>query len=296
MADRGIWREHEGVAALGCTQVSGGELGGVRWELARRAPVPVLAPFVAELQGYFEQAALPVLRREHAGLHVVIILELEPRLRVYEPGSSAQHAVYPGGFVAGLGDHYTRTEHDGFQTGIQLNLHPLGARRLFDLPMHELRGKTVAFADLVPGQRLLCDELAELRGWDARFERVERFLLERFADTECDRAVTWAAQRIAADGGGTDLAQLARELGYSHKHMISRFHDQLGVPPKVWARLQRFDRLRRELLRAGGRRSWAELAQACGYYDQSHMSRDIKQFTGESPRAMLGPRLFQEAL
>lgn len=284
------------MSSLGRTQVSGGELGGVRWELARRAPAPVLAPFVAELQGYFEQAALPVMRREHAGLHVVIILELEPRLRVYEPGASARHAVYPGGFVAGLDDHYTRTEHDGFQAGIQLNLHPLGARRLFDRPMHELRGRTVAFADLLPGQRQLCEELAALRCWDARFERVERFMLERFADTAaCDRAVTWAAQRIAADGGRTDLAQLAQEIGFSHKHMIARFHDQLGVPPKVWARLQRFDLLRRELRRTGERRSWAELALTCGYYDQSHMSRDIKQFTGESPRAMLGPRLFQEA-
>ena len=275
--------------------MSGGELGGLRWELARRGPPPPLAQFVAELQGYREQAHVPVVRREPAGLHVVVILELEPRLRVYEPGLSARHAVYPGGFVAGLDDRYTRTEHDGFQTGIQLNLHPLGARRLFGVPMRELRGKTVAFADLLPGQRHMCEELAELRSWDERFAHIERFLCARFADASaCDRAVDWAAQRIAADGGGTDLSELARQLGYSHKHMIARFHDQLGVPPKVWARLQRFQRLRSELGRARGPRSWAELAQRCGYYDQSHMSRDIKQLTGETPRALLDLRPFQE--
>lgn len=277
------------------TRVTRGEVGGVRWELVRRAPGRALAPHVEDLQGYYEHADLPVARREHAGLHVVIILQLEPRLRVFEPGASARHEVYPGGFVAGLDDNYTLTEHDGFQAGIQLNLHPLAARRLLGMPLRELRGKTVAFADLLPGHRDLCEQLAELRSWDARFDRVERFLIERFADSSaCDPALSWAAQRIAADGGRTDLAQLARELGYSHKHMIARFHDQLGLPPKVWARLQRFDRLRRALLQPGPQRSWAELAQASGYYDQAHMSRDIKQFTGEAPRALLDPRAFQE--
>lgn len=279
------------------TQVMGGELGGVCWQLATRQPVPELAPYVEQLQGYYEKADLPVARREFAGLQVVIILEFEPRLRVYEAGANARHEVFRGGFVAGLDDNFTLTEHAGLQAGIQLNLHPLGARRLLGLPMRELRGRALGFADLLPEHRALSEELAELHSWDARFDRVEQVLRQRLAASQAsDRAVGWALERIAADGGKIDLAHLARELGYSHKHMIARFHDQIGVPPKLWARLVRFDRLRRELARTGPPRSWAEFALACGYYDQAHLSRDVKQFTGESPRALLGPKAFQDAL
>ena len=268
----------------------------MRWELASRAPIAALAPYVAQLQGYDEAAKVPVARREFAGTAVVVILEFEPHLRVYEPGQSTRHSTYPGGFVAGLEDSYSLTEHAGHQAGIQLNLHPLGARRLLGIPLRELRGRPLGFEDVLPAHRQLSAELADLRSWDARFDRVERFLQRRLNDAPAtDPAVGWALDRIAASGGKVDLAQLVSELGYSHKHVISRFHDQVGVPPKLWARLVRFDRVRRELAK-GAPRSWAELAMTCGYYDQAHLARDVRQFTGASPRALLGPRAFQDAL
>jgi AraC-like DNA-binding protein len=258
--------------------------------------VRALAPYVEQLQGYVERASSPVSRREFGGVQIVVILEFEPVLRVYESGSSTRYATYSGGFVAGLDDQYSLTEHAGRQAGIQLNLHPLGARRLFGVPLRELRGRTLAFADLMPAQKHLSEELAELPSWDARFDRLERFLCERLRDApEYDRTIRWALERITADGGKVDLDQLARELGYSHKHVIARFHDQVGVPPKLWARLVRFERVRREIAREGAPRSWAELALACGYYDQAHLARDVRQFTGETPRALLGNKAFQLA-
>jgi AraC-like DNA-binding protein len=251
---------------------------------------------VEQLQGYVEKASTPVARREFAAVKIVVILEFEPRLRVYESGSSTRHTTYAGGFVAGLDDQSSLTEHAGRQAGVQLNLHPLGARRLFGVPLRELRGKALSFCDLVPAQKRLSEELAELSHWDARFDRVERFLCERLRDAaDCDRTVSWALDRIAAEGGKLDLDALATELGYSHKHLIARFHDQVGVPPKLWARLVRFDRVRRELARKGAPRSWAELAVAHGYYDQAHLARDVRQFTGDTPRALLGLPAFENA-
>ncbi|HKU42382.1 MAG TPA: helix-turn-helix domain-containing protein [Polyangiales bacterium] len=275
-------------------QLYRGELGGVHWELATRPPARPLAAYVRDLQGYIERSAANVRRREFSGTAVVVIFEFEPRLRVYEHGESTRHARYPGGFVAGLDETYTWTEHAGYQAGIQLNLQPLAARRVFGLPLRELRGRVVCFEDLLPAQRGLSEELAELSSWDARFDRVERFLTEQLSCAKPnDRAVSWALERIAAHGGQIDLEHLARELGYSHKHVIARFHDQVGITPKLWARIVRFERLRRELTTRGTPRSWAELALACGYYDQAHLAREVKQFTGDTPRALLRPTAFQ---
>jgi AraC-like DNA-binding protein len=276
--------------AAGSTRVYRGEAGGVRWELVERAPSPDLAPYIRELQGYCERASAPVLRREFGGTRIVVILEFEPHLRVYDSRDERRCQSFPGGFAGGLDERSTLTGHAGMQSGIQLNLHPLGARRVLGLPLSELRGRCVPFVDLVPSERHLTEELAELPSWEARFERVERFVSKQLrAAPEVDRTVRWALDRLGAVSGQLSLEQLVRELGYSHKHVIARFHDQVGVPPKLWARLLRFERLRAELQR-GSPRTWAELAVTCGYYDQAHLARDVKRFTGAPPGALLQPQ------
>src|SRR5262245_28511058 len=173
------WRQHKLMDAPLRAQVVRGELEGVQWELATRPPSRVLAAHVRDLQGYVERSGAVVRRREFSGTAVVVILEFEPRLLVYEHGESTRNARYPGGFVGGLDETYTWTEHAGYQAGIQLNLHPLAARRVFGVPLRELRGRVVCFGDLLPAHRGLSEELAELPSWDARFDRIERFLCER---------------------------------------------------------------------------------------------------------------------
>ena len=56
----------------------------------------------------------------------------------------------------------------------------------------------------------------------------------------------------------------------------------MGLPPKLLARIVRFDRLLRQL-RTGAAMSWADLALECGYYDQAHLVREVRRFTGVTP-------------
>jgi AraC-like DNA-binding protein len=97
-------------------------------------------------------------------------------------------------------------------------------------------------------------------------------------------------RRIESCGGGLDLRTLARELGYSQKHVIALFHEHVGMTPKRFARILRFDRLVRHL-RSGGQGSWAELAARFGWFDQSHLANDVKRIVGVPPsqaRELLG--------
>jgi AraC-like DNA-binding protein len=71
--------------------------------------------------------------------------------------------------------------------------------------------------------------------------------------------VSWEVRRIEQSGGVLDLRMLARELGYSQKHVITMFRDQVGIPPKLLARIIRFHRLVKHL-RNGGGGPWADLA------------------------------------
>jgi AraC-like DNA-binding protein len=257
-------------------------MDGRRWEIATRALPDALRPFVLGMTGYVEKGPGPVSQRQLPGPRVVFIVELGPPIRVTDPFRRGDR--FPGGFVAGVGDFATVTEHDGFQRGIEIDLAPVAARALFGIPMSELAGRVVPLADLLPrDQRSLAERLDDLPDWDARFAAIEALLATALARTsERGEIVARACARLGASGGNLDVRALARELGYSGKQGVRLFRDQVGIAPKLYARLVRFDRLVGRL-RNDRETAWTELAGELGYYDQAHLVRDVRHFAGTTP-------------
>lgn len=182
------------------------------------------------------------------------------------------------------------TEHGGVQNGLELKLTPLGARRLFGVPMHELVNRVVALDDLL-GTGTLLEELAEARGWEARFARVDAELTQRLGAAPAPHlAVRAAYARLVATRGMIAVGVLAGELGWSRRHLAARFREDIGVSPKALARLLRFERAM-ELLGGHRPRDLADVAYECGYYDQAHFNRDFKAFAGATPVELLSRRL-----
>ena len=142
--------------------------------LAERALPAQLARLTSGCYGYEERSPAPLARNEFANANVVMILELGPPLRVSNGAVSASHR---GGFVAGIHDGPTRTEHGGQQAGVQLNLPPLAARLVLGIPLAEIAHQVVAAADALPrGERELVLRLPDLRSWEARLDAVEQLL------------------------------------------------------------------------------------------------------------------------
>jgi transcriptional regulator GlxA family with amidase domain len=80
------------------------------------------------------------------------------------------------------------------------------------------------------------------------------------------------------------IAQLAEEVGWSHKRLIARFRHQLGLRPKTAARLVRFNGVWRRL-DEDRPLDWGLVAAEVGYADQAHLAREFRQFTGTTPTA-----------
>jgi AraC-like DNA-binding protein len=267
------------------TRITRGRYDASDWEVAQRTLPTALRPYVRRMTGYVERTARPLVRREYPQSCVVTIIEFSPPVHVALAGGPGARHV--GGFVAGLGDRFARVAHEGLQHGIQLDLTLAGAAHLLGLPLGEIAGRVVALSDLLPGaERELPSRLHELRTWDERFALLERLLAQRVAETEgVPAAVTWALERLAARDGALELRALARELGYSRKHVIALFRRHVGVTPGAFARLVRFERAMAQV-KAGAVQSWAELALDCGYYDQSHLAREVKRYTGLTPTTL----------
>jgi AraC-like DNA-binding protein len=283
----------------GGIRFASGETSTGEWAVAHRALPAALAPYVRDMSGYSERSAAPIVRRELPGVQIVVIFEFGPPIAVYASGSTDRAASgrFASGFVAGLDERFTLTEHAGRQAGLQLNLTPRGARLFFDVPLSEIRGRTVEFADLVPEARTFSQRLAEAPDWATRFNLVEALLLRRIADAKLEfSGLAWALEQIHNSESMPETRALAHALGYSQKRLIGLFHDRVGLTPRAYGALLRFDRWTQRL-RTASPLDWSALAQDCGYYDQSHMVREVRRFTGLTPVAarqvVLGAGEFQ---
>jgi AraC-like DNA-binding protein len=180
---------------------------------------------------------------------------------------------------------------------LELWLAPLGAYRLLGLPLDALSGQLVDLTDVLgTGSRRLADQLRDTPSWQRRFGLLDAYLLRRAREgPDPSPEVAWALRRLTATGGRLPIGRLAGEVGWSHKHLITRFRQQVGLPPKTAARLVRFGQVWRRLATHPPAR-WDQLAADSGYADQAHLIRDFRQFTGASPAAFLARRQAQTAV
>ena len=263
-----------------------------RWEMASRDPDPRLRGHVRDYVGYVEVTPGPLRRREVPSADVTFIISFGPAIGVSDPGDAAAPANRRTSFVAGLHDAPVLTEHAGYQHGIEVRLAPLAARRLFGVPMHMLANNVVALEDLLgrDAERLV-ERLHEAPGWAPRFALLDDAIARRLQDARPPSpGVAWAWERLRETHGALPVGTLAGELGWSRRHLAAQFREQVGLPPKLLARILRFDRVIALLRRADPER-WAEVAYDCGYYDQAHFNRDFRAFTGSTPGAFLASRM-----
>ena len=263
----------------------GGATPGGSWEAVFATPDPRLrAVVLGDYQGWVERGNVPVLRRHLPNVMVPVILNLGPLWQVTSPALDSGQVVKIDSFLAGMHDRFATSYSDGNSFCLQINFTPLGAYRLFGLPMAALTNTIVDFAELLgKDAAVLLARLRESDDWAARFTILENFLLHRFADGKDGRPeIAWALRRLEMSNGAVQIGDLADEIGWSRKKLIQNFQRETGLAPKGIGRIYRLNRML-SLLHGSARVSLAELAHESGYYDQAHFNRDFRDFAGLSP-------------
>ncbi|MGY1740498.1 MULTISPECIES: helix-turn-helix domain-containing protein [unclassified Blastococcus] len=258
-------------------------------EFVVHRPAGPLSGLVAGAVGYRQEGLDPGVHRGLPSPFLTLVLPVDAPLVVMAHADPAQR---PGAFDSILGGLHTRPAllaHPGRQEGIQLALAPMGVRALLGVPASALVSVDVGVEDVL-GARLtgeMLERVRSARGWAARFAAVEDVLLRAARGTGGPPAEVAEAWRLTTvSGGRLRVAELARRVGWSERHLTARFRAETGLGPKEAARVVRFDRARRTLaarVAAGGPPDLAGLAAAAGYADQSHLTRDWRAFTGLSP-------------
>lgn len=194
--------------------------------------------------------------------------------------------------VSGLHTRARVLGHQGDLHGVELTLAPWAAYRLFGSPLGELADVLTDPADVL-GRRArdLTAALEAAPGWAGRFAALDETLLRWAADVAPSRepspAVLRAWELLNRSSGTVPVRELAARCGWSPRHLENRFREQIGLTPKRLARILRLNRAIRQLT-AGGRP--ADIAAGCGFYDQSHLSREFTDLTGMPPGRFLATR------
>ena len=273
-------------------QVARHESPELSWEMLTRDAAAPLRQHVRNYTGYVERTAEPLVRREVPSGDVTLIISPDTELRLPDVRDGTRPPGRHRSFVAALHDTYALVEHDGYQHGLEVRLTPLGAHALFGLSMHELTNRVVELDDVLGrGADELVGRLWDEAGWEARFALLDSLIGARVADARPpSEGVAWAWRRLRQTRGRAAVGTLAAELGWSHRRLIARFREQVGMPPKTIGRLLRFENVSRALMGTPEPRL-AEVAFDCGYYDQAHLNRDFRDFAGTTPGAFLAARL-----
>lgn len=164
---------------------------------------------------------------------------------------------------------------------------PGRASPFLGVPASELTDLRVDLGELWPEREAALERL-RVAAVPVLLKGFQHLLQQRLHHSlAMDRTVDEAVRAILRSQGNLSIAALAPALGVSRQHLARRFAIHVGVSPKMFARVAR---VRRAIAKArvAAHVDWAALALETGYYDQSHLSGEIRELTGRAPSEWVG--------
>lgn len=197
--------------------------------------------------------------------------------------TAASHAAT----VAGPASEHWLLETSAAASVIGVHFRAGGAFPFFDFPASELHNVRVPLEALWgPKARALVEQVLAAPTPEAKFDVLERVLLATARAVSRHRAVAFALRELSVLPGSCGITEVTQQIGMSQRRFLEHFRSEVGMAPKLFARVQRFQAViatvhtLREV-------SWADVATECGYFDQAHFIHDFRAFSGFTPSTYL---------
>ena len=251
---------------------------------ALRRPEGPLASFVQVLW-FYEGNARPHAKERllpDGSMELVINLR-DDEIRVWDRRDLTRYERLDGAVLVGPHSEYFVIDTAEQQSVIGVHFRPGGGFPFLAMPADEMHGQQVPLRDLWGGfARELRERLLTLNTVNARFDVLEAALLRQVHRSRgFHPAVRFA---IDAFGGRCQpkVADVVEEIGLSARRFIELFRAQVGMSPKQYSRVRRFQRIVQGL-GMGAEVDWCGTALDAGYYDQSHLIHEFREISGISP-------------
>jgi AraC-like DNA-binding protein len=191
----------------------------------------------------------------------------------------------PRNFIVGQMTGPILISANGVVRLLGVRFQPGGTRPFIDLPANEITNRVMELGDLSrPFERSLLGACEHALNLDQKITEVDAFLTSRLNDCKFDPHLLALAASVIDRRGLVSVDQLASHAGVSSRQLERRFLQEVGLGPKLLARIVRFQQVFRAV---ESNPAWAEVAIECGYYDQAHLIRDFNQFAQQTPSVLL---------
>ena len=258
----------------------------------RHIPAAPLSEFV-ELLWLYEGYQQPHKKERllpDGSMELVINLN-EDLTRVYDPHATENFQTLSGSVVVGAHSEFFVIDTAEQYSVAGVHFKPGGAFPFFDPPASELHNALVSLDDLwggLAGQ--LRERLLEAGTPQAKFRVLEQALLAQ-AGWRLERhpVVAFALHEFHGLPHTRTIGDVTGQIGLSAKRFIQLFSGEVGLTPKLFCRVRRFQRVLR-LIGTGRPVEWAAVAVDCGYFDQAHFIRDFRAFSGINPSTYIAQR------
>ncbi|KAA8886234.1 helix-turn-helix transcriptional regulator [Nocardia colli] len=190
--------------------------------------------------------------------------------------------------IGGLQTSAIHVRHGSTPRIIRVLLSPLGARAVLGVRAAELVSGVFGLPEII-GHRgdELVERCAGADGWLERFDVLDDILSSGLHDRHVvpmPLQHAWA-RGITVPEGAARVDAVARDVGFSRRHLTELFAAEFGLTPKLAMRVARLDRARCRLQTRG--ESLSAAAAACGYADQAHLTREWRKLTAATPAAWI---------
>lgn len=256
--------------------------------LWQRRPAPPLDLFIESL--WFSHETPGPRRHERVlptGGGQLVVNLAEDETRVYrETEAGLTCLTSPGSILSGLTSRAQIIDSDEQSYVAGVAFRPGGTVAFTPHPAHELADVDVPL-DVVWGNgatRRLRTRLLESPTPTDALDVLERTLRDTWRGRGCHPAVAFALERFRCRPTAARVAEVTAAVGLSEKRFIERFKAEVGVTPKRYCRLARFQHVVTSA-HPMSETNWAELAASCGYTDQAHLIHEFREFSGLTPRA-----------
>jgi AraC-like DNA-binding protein len=258
-----------------------------------RPPPPALSSYVAYL--WFHEGLVCSHRRERVlpdgTCELVINLDPVPR-KLFRGCSPDKHTAFHRAWVSGAHSRFFEIDVLPVASMAGVHFRPGVLSRFFKLPASELQNAVIELDRVIGTAAIdLRDAVLEQNTPAGKFRVIESFLF-RASSGRLERSpiIANALRRFESGASGMPIGAVPPDFGISHKHFIRLFHAEVGLTPKKYCRIQRFQKAISRI-QAGGVPDWAGLALECGYFDQAHFIRDFQDFSGLNPSVYAAHRV-----
>lgn len=253
---------------------------------SRRPVLPALRPFVEVLWAQ-DRAPGPVpATRERVlptGMLHLVFRSPESAVRVFDTPGDTLGRLLPHAVIGGPRSRYYLREAAAAERSVGALLRPGGVQLLFGGAAAELAGHHIGLQDLWGSAAVdASDALLGCADPLRRIALLEKLLLARLPRI---RGMHPAVAGALAALPQAPVGAVVAASGMSHRHFVAAFRRSVGLPPKTYARVLRFDGA---LARLGRGEGLADTAAAAGYCDQAHLSREFADIAGIAPGTYLG--------